>query len=295
MRFLNWSVDGRDWPLRAHSRFVSVGPLGWHVQRFGAGPRVLLIHGTGASTHSWRGVAPRLAETHELFSVDLPGHGFTRGRPEGGLRLPAVAGALARLLAQEAFAPDLIVGHSAGAAIAVQLVLAESLGCPVVAFAPALRPMGGEAAPLFSGAARLLLANPFTSFLAAGAAGTVMDVPRFLERSTGSRIDAEGARLYARLFRSPGQVEGALGLMAAWDLGAIARALPTLPVPITIAHGDRDAAIPLSEARQVAALTRGRLEVMPGLGHLAHEERPETAADMICHLSRGEGSSQPSG
>lgn len=287
MRFLDWQSDGRDWPLQAHSRFVQSGPLRWHVQRLGKGSRILFVHGTGASTHSWRGVAPLLSSSSELLLVDLPGHGFTRGRLAGGLSLPAVSGALARLLEEERFAPDLVVGHSAGAAIALQLALAHGTTAPIIAFAPALRPMGGEAAPFFNGAARLLLANPFTSFLTAGAARHIVDVRGFLERSTGSRIDAAGVALYARLFGSPGHVEGAIGLMADWDLRHLAGRLGDLPVPLTIAHGERDSAIPLAEAIKVARLSGATLHKLPGLGHLAHEERPELAAEIIREVTQG--------
>ena len=42
---------GRDVPP---SRFVEAAGLRWHVQILGNGPTLLLVHGTGASTHSWR-------------------------------------------------------------------------------------------------------------------------------------------------------------------------------------------------------------------------------------------------
>ena len=44
----------------------------------GQGPVVLLIHGTGAASHSWRGLAPLLASDFTLIAPDLPGHGFTQ-------------------------------------------------------------------------------------------------------------------------------------------------------------------------------------------------------------------------
>lgn len=56
---LAWDRDGRDWPNRAASRFVEVGGIHWHVQQLGQGPVLLLLHGTGAATHSWRDIAPR--------------------------------------------------------------------------------------------------------------------------------------------------------------------------------------------------------------------------------------------
>ena len=44
----------------------------------GEGPDIVLLHGTGASTHSWRALIPLLAERYRVTAIDLPGHGFTR-------------------------------------------------------------------------------------------------------------------------------------------------------------------------------------------------------------------------
>ena len=56
-----WKREGRDWPNREASRFVLASGLWWHVQVMGSGPVLLLLHGTGAATHSWRDcrAAPR--------------------------------------------------------------------------------------------------------------------------------------------------------------------------------------------------------------------------------------------
>ena len=60
----DWAVEGRDWPHREASRFVEAAGLRWHIQEFGRAeaPTLLLLHGTGAATHSWRGLAPLLAQ-----------------------------------------------------------------------------------------------------------------------------------------------------------------------------------------------------------------------------------------
>lgn len=282
---LDWQRDGRDWPLREHSRFVRSGALVWHVQRLGSGPAILLIHGTGASTHSWRDVAPILAESFTVLSLDLPGHGFTRGRLPTGLALPGIAQALAALLDAEGVRPVVIAGHSAGAAIAVQLALDGATDAHVAAFCPALRPYGGEASGMMSNAAKLLFANPVTPWLAAGFARFGVDTAKFLARSTGSTIDRRGVALYGRLFASPAHCAGAIGLMADWELAPIAAALPNLPVPMTVIHGDRDAAVPVKEGREVADITGGRFVGLAGLGHLAHEEAPEEAARLIAELA----------
>lgn len=81
-----WERDGADWPNRAASRFVTASGLTWHVQAMGApeAPVLLLLHGTGAATHSWAGLAPLLAARFRVIAPDLPGHGFTDPLPPGG-------------------------------------------------------------------------------------------------------------------------------------------------------------------------------------------------------------------
>src|SRR3954447_16458792 len=116
---LDWDRDGGDWPNRDASRFVSAAGIRWHVQEMGDGPVLLLLHGTGASTHSWREVMPRLASRFRVIAPDLPGHGFTDALPPRRLTLPGMAAAIAGLLATLGAKPAMLVGHSAGAAIAI--------------------------------------------------------------------------------------------------------------------------------------------------------------------------------
>lgn len=280
---LSFDREGRDWPHREASRFVDVGRLRWHVQMMGEGPAVLLIHGTGAATHSWRGVMPLLARDHRVVACDLPGHGFTQGRPAGGLSMPAMTRALGDLLDTFGVRPTLVVGHSAGAAIGISLALeARAAPAAIVGIGPALTPFPGLAAHLFPTLAKLLFANPFAPHLFAQIARAPGEVERFLARSTGSRIDAEGVALYGRLFGDPGHCGAAIAMMADWNLEAFAARLPRLAVPLLLLHGERDSAIPANAVQAAAARVPGaRMETLAGLGHLAHEEAPAVAVERI--------------
>lgn len=283
MRAPRWEGEGRDWPHRAHSRFVDAARLRWHVQVMGEGPVLLLLHGTGAATHSWRGLLPLLAREFTLVAPDLPGHGFTTGRPLGGLAMPAIARAAGDLLRALDMQPMAIVGHSAGAAIAARMAL-DGIADPsrILGLSAALLPFPGLAAKLFPSLARMLFVNPFAPYVFAQMVRTPADADRFLARSTGSRIDAAGVRCYQALFATPAHCDGAITMMADWDLEALRRDLPRLSLPMHLIHGDRDAAIPLASAREAAALIPGAdLVTLPGLGHLAHEERPGDVAALI--------------
>lgn len=282
---LSWERDGRDWPNAAASRFVEAGGLRWHVQCAGdpQRPAVLLLHGTGASTHSWRDLLPALAPHVRVIAPDLPGHGFS-GWPEdrASFTLPGMARAVAALLGALGEQPRLIAGHSAGGAVAVQLCL-DALAAPrvLVGLNAALTPLPGMAGAVFSPMARTLVLNPLVPRFFAWTAGW----PGMLERlidGTGSAVDPRGRALYARLVRSPTHVAAALAMMAGWDLAALWRRLPELQTPLHLIVGDRDRTLPPDLAWQAAGRIRStRVTTLSGLGHLAHEEQPGRTAALI--------------
>jgi len=284
-----WEAEGRTWPNRADSRFVETARLRWHVQIMGPdnAPVMLLLHGTGAATHSWRDLAPLLATRFRIVAPDLPGHGFTRGRPAGGLAMPEMARAVGDLMTALGCDPAVIVGHSAGAAIAIRMALdGVASPCAIVGLGAALLPIPGLAGVLFPSLARALFVNPFAPHVFARLARTPGEAARFLARSTGSRIDAVGIACYERLFATSGHCAGAITMMADWDLPALKRDLPRLGIPLLLVHGAGDSAIPLSNARQAAAIIpSARLVSLPGLGHLAHEEKPGDVALLITEFA----------
>lgn len=286
----DWKIEGRDWPNRGASRFVTVGDLRWHIQETGAGPTLLLLHGAGAATHSWRALIPLLAERFRVIAPDLPGHGFTATPPGNGLSLPAMARRTGALLEAIGGSPALVVGHSAGAAIALRMSLDGRLGsAPIVSINGALQPFAGAVAPLFQGLALGLFANPLAVRLFAGGARDRGRVARMLA-GTGSRLDDAGVELYQRLLRKPAHVAGTLGMMASWDLRSLGREFGRLAGPLTLVVGSRDQAVPPSVATMVrASAAHAEIVSLEGLGHLAHEERPDLVAPIIIRVARTHG------
>ncbi len=286
----DWEVEGRGWPNRATSRFVEAAGIRWHVQGLGAGPELLLVHGTGSATHSWRDLAPRLAAQFAVTAFDLPGHGFSSRPPPARLSLPGMAAATAALLERLALRPVVCVGHSAGAAILAQLVLDGRLApALLVSLNGALLPLRNVPSHVPAPVAKLLtgssLVPRFVSARLAGPGlfGTLM-------ARTGSRLEPTGLELYQRLARKPGHVAAALGMMAHWDLRPFERELGRLNAPLVLVSGATDGMVPPFEGERVAARVPGsRHLVIPGVGHLAHEERPAELADLILELARERG------
>lgn len=287
---LVWERDGADWPHHATSRFVQAGGVRWHVQQLGQGPVALLLHGTGASTHSWRDLAPLLAMHFTVVMIDLPGHAFSSMPATPQMTLPGMARATGALMAALGLTPALIVGHSAGAAVAVQMVLdRHAHALAIVSLNGALLPLGGAAGRLFLPVAKLLALNPLVPRLFSWRAQDAAAVARLIG-GTGSRIDAAGTRQYARLVGNPGHVAGALSMMANWDLGALQPRLTELAVPLLLVAGDNDRTLPPAQADQMAKrLPEARVLRLARLGHLAHEEQPGRVADAVLEFAREVG------
>jgi magnesium chelatase accessory protein len=279
--YLDWATDGAGWPNREASRFIEAAGMRWHVQVMGQGPELLLLHGTGASTHSWRDVMPKLAQHFTVIAPDLPGHAFTiRPAPES-LSLPGMAAAVSRLLKALGASPVRAAGHSAGAAVMVRMAV-ERLFAPadLVSFNGAFFPVSGMAGQFFSPLAKAFANASLVQKMFVRMADRKA-VEKLL-RDTGSTIDAEGITLYQRLFSNEGHVAGALGMMAAWDLHWVPQDLRNLGLPLTLVSASNDRTIVPARAVEAASLTRqSRLVEMKGLGHLAHEEDPTTAAAII--------------
>jgi magnesium chelatase accessory protein len=273
------------WPHREFSRFVTAGGMRWHVQRAGCGPAVLLIHGTGASTHTWRDVLPLLAQHYTVVAADLPGHGFSDAGHGARSSIPGMSAGLSALLGELRIEPRYYVGHSAGSVVACRMALDRSAGPrAIVSINGAFVPLGGAAQLLFSPIARLISSNSLLPRLLARRAGNVASVARMLG-ATGSQIGREGVELYARLVQNPAHVAGAMAMMGQWDLSGFERDLPRLTAPLALLVGENDRTVPPHQAELIARRVAGAsVRRLAGLGHLAHEEQPGLLANEMLQI-----------
>ena len=293
MSGLVWNRDGADWPNRDASAFVEAAGICWHVQRMGEGPPLLLIHGTGAATHSWRELLPLLAHNFSVIAPALPGHGFTQSPPAHRLSLPGMAADIGALLRKLEVRPEIAVGHSAGAAISARMYLAGRMAPRLlIALNGAFMPFGGVANHLFSPLANLLVMNPLVPRVFAWQASHAGAVERLIA-NTGSTIDQEGVALYRKLVRNPAHVAAALRMMANWKLEPLLHDLPRLTTALVLVAATNDRSISPEVARQVREiLPSAVIEQLPGLGHLAHEEQPQLIAQLILKYAHANAAGQ---
>jgi len=269
-----------DWARAVDSEAVLQRAHRGHVQVAVSGPELLVIHGAGCATQSWRGLFPLLTPRFRVIAVDLPGQGFSQSGAQRRFGLEAMAEDLLALTHHMGWTPRHIVGHSAGAAIALQMVAFGLRPDRVTGLNAALSNFKGVAGWLFPVLARALAVTPLSAnlFAASATPATVHN----LIKGTGSTLDQAGEALYLALCQDTAHVDGTLSMMAQWSLEGLMQRLPEIAVPVHLITGLNDRAVPPATSDAAAALLpQARVTTLPGLGHLAHEEDPATIAALI--------------
>ncbi len=274
---LSWARERSRWPRAAFSEFFDLAGVRWHVQRSAPASDVFLVHGSGASTHSWTAVLDELPETVTWMAADLPGHGFsTASRGTVSLAGPiAIGDALVELLRRTETKPRVIVGHSAGAAIALHV--ASRVGARSVL---ALNPSLVDALDTRVERAVAELVGPLVRSDAAGRVAAMLSrrtrLPDRLLDQTGSDVPEWSRRCYRTLFGDADHVSAVLRLFSTWSVPDTRAALAAFDGHLTTIVGREDEWIRTSDVRSaLASVGRHEVHVETG-GHLLHEERPTT-------------------
>jgi len=270
-------------PAEWVERTIRVDDVTWRVCEAGAGPAILLLHGTGGSVHSWSELLPFLAKVARVVAVDLPGHGRTSYPGFDRITLTGMAAATRRLLDVLDLSPIAVVSHSAGAAIMLQLAADGALprSTILIGINPALQAPHRAADAVLQGPVGSLLRSRLTRSVVRSA-GTFAPMIELLLASTGSRLTPAQEREYVRTFTDPDHAEAAYAMMANWSLRPLLEALPRVAHETLFIVGDRDAWVPPTVARAAAAcMPHARVASVAGAGHLVHEERAFAVASLI--------------
>ncbi len=246
----------------------------------GSGPNLLLVHGIGDNSDSWRGVISELARDYTVTAPDLLGHGRS-DKPRGDYSVAAYANAMRDLLSVLGIERATVVGHSLGGGVAMQfayqypercerLVLVSSGGvCPEVH--PLLRLMAAPNAdlvlPLLQMPGIRLAGHGLFSLLRVLGTDLGHDAENLL-RVFDNLPDATARRAFVRTLRSVIDWRGQAITML--DRSYLTRGMPTLLV-----WGARDAVIPCHHGHIAhACMPNSRLAVFESAGHFPHQTEP---------------------
>ena len=105
--------------------YTRYGGLRMHIRNWGGeGRPVVLLHGLASTSRIWDFVAPILARDFSVIAVDQRGHGDS-GKPDDGYDFATVADDTAKLLEGRGIRSPVLVGHSWGADVALELAVAR--------------------------------------------------------------------------------------------------------------------------------------------------------------------------
>lgn len=262
-------------------------------------PSILLLHGTGSSHASFSDLCQQLPIEIGLVVPDLPGHGQstfdTNRTAESGLSATSPPGFgllemsqwLEAMLDQLQVNPDLIVGHSAGAAIALVMALHHP-DRAVLGLAPSLVPpppvynslVGPWLGPMVRSGPSLALGHWLS--------GQAFVIDRLLA-STASAISQTQKTRYRRLFESKAHLAGTLAFMAGTDLpGLLANPQLKRLDRVGILSAKDDPWIPFRSLRDIldSRLAKARVRWLDSGGHLFHETDAKPVLDFIAELTR---------
>lgn len=248
----------------------------------GETPPLVLVHGLLVTSHSFRGVVPRMATSRRVIALDLPGCGESDRPDPRDAEDYAVPWIAARVL-EALHAMDVthfdLCGHSFGGTVALQLaseapdaVRRLALVDPV-AFSMEL--------PLEGRLALLPRLGPYVFKTLYRRA----DLRRYLTRvfSTPELVDDTSVALYwDRLARDGGREATHAMLLHLTRLEALRDRIRTIETPTLVVWGDRDALLPADQADALLELLpNARLELVAGCGHAVPEERPDRLSDLL--------------
>ena len=213
----------------------------------GAGKPLLLLHGLGAHSYTWRHLRPAIPGDYKPYFIDLKGFGQAK-KPDDEQYSPHDQAALVcGLIDTLGPAPVTIVGHSMGGAVALitalrlldagkppaRLVLIGAVSYPVAAFR--------------------LVSNPVVKLLLPAVA-----------------LGGKAALRKAGTMLFPP------------DLAALGTRYPEIAAPTLLLWGRQDELIGLGDGQKLeAALPNAALEIVESCGHIPHEERPTEAVPKI--------------
>ncbi len=278
-RFEDLDLEG----IERAGNTTQIGRVGIHFVEAGQGPLLILIHGFGGSTFSFRHTIPELARHFRVIALDLKGFGLSERPPGGDYSMTAQALLVSEFMERMEIRRATVLGHSMGGEIAMRLainhpeqverlILVDSAsGRDIRHFAPG----GRFLRPLLPVVALFTLHSRRFRHLSLRSA--VHD-PAYLTPEV-----LEG---YFRPTRIRGHLRGMGELLASrrndppLDPSAVVQ--PTL-----VLWGEEDRWLPVSQGQQLHEQISGsRLVIIPRAGHLPLEEQPEESNRAILDFLR---------
>lgn len=262
-----------------------------HVERAGlenGGPPVVLLHGFGGSSYSWRHVIPRVAERHPVLAPDLYGFGYTeRPEDEAAYTRTGQVGLVLGVLDALGYDTAHLVGHSYGGALAATLAARHPERVRSLVLVDAAHPSYPQ-----TRRRPIARCSPYNAFYVRVLGLRRRVVEEALERSyhNDDLAKPEVVKAYLERLRIQGAIRAFRGLTVPQPDSGPEVELRDVGAPTLVLWGTEDPLISVEGGRRATGeIPRASFFEIEGAGHAPHEEKPAEVARRILEFLASQG------
>lgn len=235
---------------------------------------IVLIHGTGASLHTFDAWTAQLEKEHRVIRMDLPGFGLTGAFPDRNYSMDRYVNFIEQFLLNKGISQCIIGGNSLGGAIAWQFAAKNpAMVDKLILIDAAGYPIASESRPIAFTLARIPVVNKLLTFI----------TPRSMVRSSVENVYADKSRVsddlverYFKLTLREGNRQALVDRMTMEGETDKAELIKSIKAPTLVLWGEKDLLIPVSNAHQFHKdLPNSELHILKNMGHVPMEENPE--------------------
>ena len=267
------------------SSFISIDGINVHYRDVGKGEAILLIHGTGASLHTWEKWIDILSPGYRVISFDLPGFGLTGPDPNHNYQISRYTSILDSLMVKLKVDSFHIAGNSLGGLVAwryttqfpqkiLTLNLIDAAGLP----------QPGKKPPFIFQLAKLPVLSTLLQKVTPKSIikNSMLDVYKNDQLVTEKLIDR-----YFELSLREGNRTAFVKRMSQLNEKLDISDLKKITAPVLIQWGKDDRWIPLANAFEFQKLIPKAELIIYDSGHVPMEENPmETVKDYMIFLKK---------
>ena len=261
----------------------------------GQGQPMVLLHGFGAFSYTWRNVEKYFSKSNRVISIDLKGFGLSAKPDDNAYSAKDQSRLIAQFIKEQGIAEAILVGNSFGGAVALltylelakeaqnpisKLILIDSAGYP-------------QEMPDFIAILRIPLLNRlFLSLVPSRVQARMVLKKAFFDHG---KITPEMVEAYGSNLAQPGAHQALIktaGQIVPPDLERLLEQYPSINIPALIIWGEADKIVPLAVGRKLAeAIPQAQLVKLPNCGHIPQEECPAETLEVMADFlkTRGNG------